>query len=95
MVASIISCIAFMVLGRHWYALPVDFTALGLMPALAVLFVFGAHTTAELMPHDSVPLVLDGLAFALLGAFAVRRFGLLNATPAVALGNAVPARVGR
>jgi O-antigen/teichoic acid export membrane protein len=95
MVASITSCIAFMVLGRRWYALPVDFTALGVMPALAVLFVFGAHTTAELIPNGSMPLVLDGLAFALFGGFAVRRFGLLNATPAVALGNAVPARVGR
>jgi O-antigen/teichoic acid export membrane protein len=95
MLASITSCLAFMVLGRHWYALPIDFTALAVMPALAVLFVFGAHTTAELIPSDSVPLVLDGLAFALFGGFAIRRFGLLAAVPAVALGDAVPARVGR
>jgi O-antigen/teichoic acid export membrane protein len=95
MVACIISCLAFMAIGRRWYALPIDFTALAVMPALATLFVFGAHTAAEFIPDGSVPLVLDGLAFALLGGFAVRRFGLLAATPAVSLGNAVPARVGR
>jgi len=95
MVACITSCFAFILLGRHWYALPIDFTALGVMPALAMLFVFGAHTTAELMPNSSAPLAIDALAFLLLGGFAVRRFGLLAATPAVVLGDAVPARVGR
>jgi O-antigen/teichoic acid export membrane protein len=95
MVGCIISCLAFMAIGRRWYALPIDFTALGVMPALAVLFVFSAHTAAAFVPDGSVPLVLDGLAFALFGGFAIHRFGLLTATPAVSLGNAVPARVGR
>jgi O-antigen/teichoic acid export membrane protein len=95
MVACIVSCLAFMAIGRRWYALPIDFSALAVMPALATLFVLGAHTAAELAPHGSIPLVLDGLVFALLGGFAVRRFGLLAATPAVSLGNAVPVRVSR
>jgi peptidoglycan biosynthesis protein MviN/MurJ (putative lipid II flippase) len=95
MVSSIVSCVAFMVLGRRWYALPVDFTALGVMPALAVLFVLGAHTAADFIPNGSAPLFVDGVVFALFGGFTVRRFGLLHATPAVVLGDAVPARVGR
>jgi O-antigen/teichoic acid export membrane protein len=90
MVASITSCFAFMVLGRGWYKLPIDFTALGVMPALAILFVFGARTTAELISNGSVSLVLDGLVFAVFGGFAIRRFGLLTATPAV--GDAVTVR---
>jgi hypothetical protein len=95
MVACITSCLAFMAIGRRWYALPIDFAALAVMPALAALFVLGAHTAAEFTPHGSIPLVLDGVVFALLGGFAVRRFDLLAATPAVSLGDAVPARVGR
>jgi len=49
MVACIFACIAFMVLGRSWYRMPIDLTALGVMPSLAVLFVFGAHTTGCLL----------------------------------------------
>ncbi len=46
-------------------------------------------------PERSMPLVVDGSPSLMFGGFAIRRFGLLNATPAVALGNVVPARVGR
>jgi O-antigen/teichoic acid export membrane protein len=95
MVACIASCLAFMVLGRRWYALPIDFTALVVMPGLAILFVFGARATAGLIPNGSVPLIIDGLAFALLGGFAVRRFGLLSATPAVRVSEAMTVRLGR
>jgi O-antigen/teichoic acid export membrane protein len=95
MLSGITSCIAFMLLGRRWFRLPIDFTALALMPALAVLFVFAAHTTAELMPGGPTLLIVDALAFALAGGFAVRRFGLLNATPAVTILGVMPLRVGR
>ena len=50
MVACIVACVAFMVLGRRWYRMPIDLTALGVMPSLAILFVFGAHMTGELLP---------------------------------------------
>ncbi len=79
MVACIVACLAFMVLGRRWYRMPIDLTALGVMPSLAVLFVFGAHTTAELLPGSvagacsSMPSI-----FAMFGGFAIRHFGLLN-----------------
>ncbi len=88
MAACIVSCIAFMALGRRWYKLPIDFTALGVMSALAILFVFGAQATADLIPGGLVPLVLDALVFVLFGGFAIRRFGLLTAAPAVPLAKA-------
>jgi hypothetical protein len=91
MMACIISCVAFMVIGRRWYRLPIDFTALGVMPALAALLVFGAQAMAWLIPGHSVPLAIDALVFALVGGFAVHRFGLLNAVP-VAVGEGVAVR---
>jgi O-antigen/teichoic acid export membrane protein len=91
MIASIISCLAFMVIGRRWYKLPIDFTALGVMPALAALLVLGAHAMAWLIPGHSVPLAIDALVFALAGGFAVHRFGLLNAVP-VGVGEGVTVR---
>ena len=78
MVACIVACLAFMVLGRRWYRLPIDLTALGVMPSLAMLFVFGAHLTGELLPGHSLPLVVDAVIFGLLGGFAIYHFGLLD-----------------
>jgi O-antigen/teichoic acid export membrane protein len=95
MLSSITSCLAFMALGRRWYRLPIDFTALGVMPALAMLFVFGARTASGLMPGGAAPLVIDAVVFVLVGGFAVRRFGLLAATPAVTILGAMPLRVAR
>jgi O-antigen/teichoic acid export membrane protein len=95
MLSCITSCLAFMALGRRWYRLPIDFTALAVMPALAILFVFAARTTAGLIPNGSAPLVIDAVAFALFGGFAVRRFGLLSATPVLTVSGAMSLRVGR
>jgi len=89
MAACVISCLAFMVIGRRWYKLPIDFTALGVMPALAVLFLFGAHATAELFGGGTMTLLADAVVFALFGGFAVRRFGLLSAIPAATVGGGI------
>jgi O-antigen/teichoic acid export membrane protein len=78
MVACIVACIAFMVLGRRWYRMPIDLTALGVMPSLAILFVFGAHMTGELLPGQSLPLVVDAVIFAVFSGFAIRHFDLLS-----------------
>jgi O-antigen/teichoic acid export membrane protein len=87
--SCVISCLAFMFLGRHWYRLPIDFTALKLMPALAIFFVFGASATVHFIPGGYLPVVLNALIFAVVGGFAIRRFGLLTETPAdAALGQA-------
>ena len=48
------------------------------MPSLAILFVFGAHTTAELVPGQSLPLILDAVIFAALSGYAIHHFGLLS-----------------
>jgi O-antigen/teichoic acid export membrane protein len=92
MVAGIIACLAFMVLGRSWYKMPIDLTALGVMPSLAALFVFGAQATAGLVPTPTLALALDAVLFALLGGFAIRHFDLLGApaTETVAIGVTAP-----
>jgi len=92
MVASVISCLTFMVLGRRWYRMPIDFTALCVMPGLAALFVFGAHATVEIFPGSLVPLAVDGLIFALFGGFCIRYFGLLNVTPPATVGDSITVR---
>ncbi len=92
MVACIFACLAFMVLGRHWYRMPIDLTALGVMPSLAALFVFGAHATAAFLPGQSLVFVVDAAIFAICGGYAVRHFGLLHLPSAevVAEGATVP-----
>jgi hypothetical protein len=78
MVACIFACVTFMLLGRRWYRMPIDLTALAVMPALAALFVFGAHAAAELVTARPLVLFVDAAIFAVCGGFAIRHFGLLN-----------------
>ncbi|MFZ1920200.1 MAG: lipopolysaccharide biosynthesis protein [Xanthobacteraceae bacterium] len=89
MISSIISCIAFVVLGRRSYRLPVDLAALGVMPSLAILFVFGAHVTGNLLPGHSLPLLADAALFALCTGFAVQHFGLLHLPSVEAVGERI------
>jgi O-antigen/teichoic acid export membrane protein len=95
MVSNVVSCLAFFVLGRRWYRLPVDASALTVIPALALLFVLGAFATAKLIPHGHAALIVDAIAFAICGGFAIHRFGLLHATPAVRVNGARPVQVSR
>lgn len=78
MVACIVACFAFMVLGRRCYRMPIDVTALAVMPSLAILFVFTAHVAPKLIPGQSLPLLFDAGIFAVFGGFAIRHFGLLS-----------------
>ena len=78
MVASISSCIVFMVIGRRWFRLPIDPVGLGAIPSLAGLFVLGSHVTAHLVTTGYIPLIFDALVFALLSGFAIHRSGLLS-----------------
>ncbi len=82
MVASIAGCLAFMVLGRRWYRMPVDLAALAVMPTLAGLCVFGARAAASWVHDPSLVLLLDAAIFAVCGSFAVRHFHLLSLTSA-------------
>ena len=92
MVSWILSCLAFMALGRRWYRLPIDFAALAIMPVLAILFMFGAHETAKIFPGSSAPLVFDAFVFVVFGGFTIHRFGLLSATMPEAAGESMTAR---
>ncbi len=85
MTASILSCTAFMLLGRRWYRLPVDLDGLTIIPALAVVFILGSRVAAGFAHSGNALLVFDAVVFALFGAFAIRRFGLLNAVPAAGM----------
>jgi O-antigen/teichoic acid export membrane protein len=91
MMAFIISSITFMMLGRRWYKMPVDIAAVCVMPSMAILFVFGAHATAEILP-GTASLVIDGLVFALFSGFTIRQFDLFGATPANAVVNGITVR---
>lgn len=78
MVANVVGCLTFVALGRRWYLMPVDFTALAVMPALALLFVFLAHFSADLIASQPLLLAVDMALFAAIGGVAVRYFGLLS-----------------
>jgi len=58
--------------------MPVDLTALAVMPALAGLFIFSAHAVAQWVAAPTQLLLIDAVIFAGCGGFAVRRFGLLS-----------------
>lgn len=79
------SCLAFIVLGRRWYRMPVDPTGFIIITGLACLLVLGSRATADLVPTGGAALVLDSALFALIGAFAIKHFGLLKAVPTVAI----------
>ncbi len=81
MVAWIIACLSFMLLGRRWFRLPIDPVALGVIPALAALFVLAAHVAAALLPVLSIRLVADAVVFAAFSLFAIRHFDLLGVPP--------------
>jgi O-antigen/teichoic acid export membrane protein len=78
MVASIVSCLAFMVIGRRWYSLPIDLTGLGSIASLATIFVFGARSIQAYVASANILLMIDLVVFVLFSAFAVVRFGLLS-----------------
>jgi uncharacterized membrane protein len=78
MVASVVACLAFMALGRRWYRMPIDLIALAVLPSIAAICVFGAHTIAAAVPGQTARLALDALLFAACSGFAIRHFGLLN-----------------
>jgi O-antigen/teichoic acid export membrane protein len=81
MTACIVSCLAFFVIGRRWYSLPIDSAGLGAIPLLAGLFVLGARAIAHVVADANVILALDAIIFVLFSGFAVYRFRLLISTP--------------
>ena len=93
MVASIVSCLAYMMIGRRWYSLPIDLVALGAIASLAAVFVFGARLIPAFVTNANILLLVDLVVFVGFSAFAVLHFGLLSsasdAVEPVALDRAV------
>jgi O-antigen/teichoic acid export membrane protein len=84
LVASMVGCIAFVVLGRRWYKMPIDLVALGVLPSLAIIFIFAAHNAEGLFASASARFAVDAVIFAICAGYAVRHFGLLSLPPSPA-----------
>lgn len=84
MVGCVVSCLAFAIIGRMFYRLPIDPVGLGGIPALAALFVFGAWEAGQLFAHKGVAMALEGAIFIVMSLFVVYRFRLLQTSPAAA-----------
>ncbi len=91
MTASIVSCLAFFLIGRRWYSLPIDSAGLGVIPLLAALFVLSARGIAHVVANPSVLLLLDVLIFVLFSGFAMYRFRLLFVTSGDIVSKPLPA----
>jgi hypothetical protein len=88
-----VSCIAYMMIGRRWYSLPIDLVALGAIASLAAIFVFGARLIPAFVTNTNILLLVDLVVFVGFSTFAVLHFGLLSsasdAVEPVALDRAV------
>jgi O-antigen/teichoic acid export membrane protein len=80
MIGCIVACIAFMIIGRRHYRLPIDLVGLGAILTLAGLFVLSANEAARLSANVHLVLVFDGTLFAALTGYCVYRFGLLHSS---------------
>ena len=81
MVGCIVSCLAFAVIGRMFYRLPIDPVGLYGIPVLAALFVFGAWVVRQSLSHTSALVPLEAIIFIAIGLFVVHRFRLLQTAP--------------
>ena len=89
MVACIIACLAFMALGRRWYRMPIDFTALARHAIVGdSLRVRGAYDRRTFSPAIRCRLSSTPSSSPLFGGFAIRHFGLLSLPSAEAVGRA-------
>jgi O-antigen/teichoic acid export membrane protein len=78
MTATILTCLAFVIIGRRYYRMPIDPVGLVGISTLAVLFVLGAQAIGEFITDNRMLLIAEGALFVALGAFGAHRFGLLR-----------------
>jgi O-antigen/teichoic acid export membrane protein len=83
MTASVVGCIAFALIGRRYYRMPINLTAMLEIPLIAAVFVFGAYATNRYTAGAGglLTLAIEFLVFALLGAVVVYRYRLLRTVP--------------
>jgi O-antigen/teichoic acid export membrane protein len=77
MVGCIVSCFAFMVVGRRRYRLPIDLPGMGLILLLASVFVLCANQAARLLENGGLLFAFDATLFVILGGYCAYRFGHL------------------
>ncbi|HYM36293.1 MAG TPA: lipopolysaccharide biosynthesis protein [Steroidobacteraceae bacterium] len=79
--AGTVYCVGFIVLGRHYFRMPVDYLGLAVISTFAVLFVFGSWTLAHVVTETAILQASKVAVFMVLCALVVYQFGLLRHTP--------------
>jgi O-antigen/teichoic acid export membrane protein len=79
--AGTVYCVGFIVLGRHYFQMPVDYLGLAVISTFAVLFVFGSWTLGNVVPETAILQASKVAVFMVLCALVVYQFGLLRHTP--------------
>jgi O-antigen/teichoic acid export membrane protein len=84
MIGCIVSCLAFALVGRMFYRMPIDLGGLFAIPGLAALFVLGVWQIGPNFAHTGVLVFLEASVFLAIGVLLVHRLGLLQTAPASA-----------
>jgi O-antigen/teichoic acid export membrane protein len=81
MIGCIVSCLAFALMGRMYYRMPIDLGGLFAIPGLAAAFVLGVWQIGPTFAPAGVLLFLEASIFVVIGIVLVHRLGLLQAAP--------------
>jgi O-antigen/teichoic acid export membrane protein len=79
--AGSVYCVGYIVLGRYYFQMPVDYLGLSVISMFAVLFVFGSWTLGRVVPETAILQASKIVVFMVLCALIVHQFGLLRRTP--------------
>ena len=86
-----ISCMAYLVVGRHYYRLPIDLEGAGTIAALGFAFVAGVWLIDLAGAHAGGGLFMKAALFAILAVLLVIRLGLFRASKGGTLTDGGPA----
>jgi len=86
-----ISCTAYLVVGRHYYRLPIDLEGAGTIAALGFAFVAGVWLIDLAGAHAGGGLFMKAALFAILAVLLVIRLGLFRASKGGTLTDGGPA----
>ena len=73
-------CIGYIVIGRRYFRMPIDFAGVSIISMFAVLFVFAAWMLGRVAPSAAISQVIEAAVFVGLSALVVHRFDLLRHT---------------
>jgi O-antigen/teichoic acid export membrane protein len=81
MVGCVASCLAFALMGRVYYRMPIDLGGLFAIPGLAVAFVLGVWQIGPTFAPAGVLLFVEASIFVVIGVVLIHRLGLLQVAP--------------